>query len=68
VLVQFHLGIRVTPIARAEVGLFDVPKVMRALHRGAACRVDVSQDWNFWELVARPLDEVRAELGIPPLD
>jgi tellurite resistance protein len=66
VMLQFHLGIRITPIAQAEVGLFDAHKVMRAVSRGAACRADLSL-WNPWEHVARPLDEVRADLGIPPL-
>jgi hypothetical protein len=66
-IVQFHLGVKVTPIADPYVGLFDVTKVMTALARGAACTVDLSHRWDFWPLLPRPLDEVRAELGIPPL-
>jgi ubiquinone biosynthesis protein Coq4 len=66
-IVQFHLGVKVTPIADPEVGLFDVDKVMTALARGAACKVDLSDRWDFWPLLPRPLEEVRAELGIPPL-
>ncbi|HEX2569540.1 MAG TPA: hypothetical protein VH877_08275 [Polyangia bacterium] len=67
VLVHFHLGIRITPIAQAERGLFDPQRVLRALARGAACRVDLSDRWNFWEVVGLPLEEVRARYGIPPL-
>lgn len=66
-IVQFHLGVKVTPIADGYVGLFDVDKVMTALARGAACKVDLSDRWDFWPYLPRPLDEVRAELGIPPL-
>jgi hypothetical protein len=66
-IVQFHLGVKVTPIADPEVGLFDVDKVMTALARGAACKVDLSDRWDFWPLLPRPLDEVRDQLGIPPL-
>jgi uncharacterized tellurite resistance protein B-like protein len=66
VIVQFHLGLRLTPAAEAQKGLFDVPKVLRALERGAACRADLSR-WSFFEHAHRPLAEVRAELGIPPL-
>jgi len=66
-IVQFHLGVRITPIAEPEVGFFDVEKVMTALTRGAACKIDLSDGWDFWPYMARPLDEVRAELGIPPL-
>ncbi len=66
-IVQFHLGVKVTPIADPDVGLFDVDKVMTALARGAACKVDLSDRWDFWPLMPRPLDEVRADLGVPPL-
>lgn len=63
-VVQFHLGIQITPVAAGEVGFFDVPKVMRALARGAACRVDLSADHRLWSDAPRPLAEVRAELGL----
>jgi len=64
-IIQFHLGIKITPVAEPEVGYFDVDKVMTALARGAACNVDLSANWDFWAHAARPLAEVRAELGIP---
>lgn len=66
-IVQFHLGVKMTPIADGEVGHFDVDKVMTALARGAACKVDLSDRWDYWPLMSRPIDEVRAELGITPL-
>lgn len=67
-IVQFHLGVKVTPVAEPEVGYFDVEKVLTALYRGAACKVDLSDHWDFWQHMQRPLAEVRAELGIPPLN
>lgn len=63
-ILQFHLGIKITPVAEAEVGYFDIDKVMTALARGAECNTDLSDNWDFWAHAARPLDEVRAELGI----
>ncbi|MET0595507.1 MAG: hypothetical protein ABW133_22600 [Polyangiaceae bacterium] len=66
-IVQFHLGVKITPIAEAEVGYLDVDKVMTALARGAACKIDLSDHWDFWSYLERPLDEVRAELGVTPL-
>jgi len=66
VIVQFHMGIKVTPIADPQVGLFDVRKVLHAAARGAACKMDLST-WNHWEWGQKPLDEVRAQFGIPPL-
>jgi hypothetical protein len=66
-IAQFHLGIKITPIADAERGCLDVDKVMIALARGAACNVDLSDHWSFWPKLPQPLEEVRAELAIPPL-
>jgi tellurite resistance protein len=67
VIVQFHLGIKVTPIAEARTGLFDVRKVIRAVERGAACRDDLSARWDHWAWVELPVEEARERLGIPPL-
>jgi tellurite resistance protein len=66
VIFQFHWGIKITPIADASQGLFDIPLVLHALQRGSDCRVDLSDHWNFWEVVDLPLEEVRDRYGIPP--
>jgi hypothetical protein len=66
-ILQFHLGLRITPVAKGYEGLFDVPRVLTALHRGAACKVDLSEDFDVLAHRDRPLDEVRAELGITAL-
>jgi len=67
VIIQFHLGIKVTPIAEAQTGLFDVRKVIRAAERGGACRGDLSARWDHWAWVELPVEEARARLSIPPL-
>lgn len=67
VILHFHWGIKITPVADAAEGLFDIPLVMNALQRGAACTVDLSDHWNFWDVVEIPLQEVRKRYGIPPL-
>lgn len=66
-VIHFHLGIGLTPIAKAETGLFDVEKVMRAAARGAACNVDLSDHWDPFAVASLPLEQVRADYGIPPL-
>lgn len=66
VILQFHWGIKITPVADPSEGLFDIPLVIHALQRGAACKVDLSDRWNFWEVVNLPLEEVRDRFGIPP--
>lgn len=66
-VIQFHLGIQCTPVAKPEVGLFDVEAVMTALARGASCSVDLSDRWNMWSVAERQLDQVRSSFRVPPL-
>ena len=66
-ILQFHVGLRITPIAQGYRGFFDVPLVLRALERGASCKVDLTEGFDIFEREHRSLDDVRAELGIPAL-
>lgn len=65
-ILQFHHGIRLTPVARAEVGYFNPKKVIWALHRGAQCHVDVTHKWNYWPLMPLNLEEARNACAIIP--
>jgi hypothetical protein len=67
-ILQFHVGMRITPVAKGYKGLFDVPLVLTALHRGAACKVDLSEGFDMMGNRNKPLEQLRAELGIPPLE
>jgi hypothetical protein len=66
-ILQFHIGLRITPVARSEQGYFDVPKVLRALTRGAACKVDFSDHFDFFAHAHEPVAELRERWGVPPL-
>lgn len=48
VLLQFHLGIRMTPITKARTGFFHPEKALMALQRGAAMNVDLNDGWYYW--------------------
>jgi ubiquinone biosynthesis protein Coq4 len=65
-ILQFHQGIRITPAARPTVGQFDPVKVLWAIHRGARCPVDMTNQWDYWPLMALPLQEARARCGLLP--
>jgi len=67
VICQFHLGIKFSPFAPADTGRFDAQKTLEALRRGAAMKLDISEGWDPWSIMDRPLDEVRREFGVPPL-
>lgn len=67
-LLQFHQGIRVTPIAPPVQGCFDPHRVLRAIARGARCNVDITHGWNFWPLLPLPIADVRQRLAITPAE
>lgn len=66
-ILQFHLGLRITPIAKGERGYFDVKKVVTAAQRGSACSVDLSDGWDLFSVADVPLETLRARYGVPPL-
>ncbi|MCA9586980.1 MAG: TerB family tellurite resistance protein [Myxococcales bacterium] len=66
IALQFHLAIKVSPYSEGRTGHFDPPMVLRALERGAALRRDLSDGWDYWPELSRPLDDVRRDLGVPP--
>jgi len=66
VILHFHHGIQVTPVAPAETGNFDPKKVLWAIHRGAKCTVDMTHQWNFWSLMPLTLEEARSKCGLLP--
>jgi hypothetical protein len=41
---------------------------LEAIERGAALSIDLSDGWDFWPHLHRPLDDVRALLGVPAKD
>jgi hypothetical protein len=66
-IIQFHLGVKVTPVSDGYTGLFDVAKVLHAAQRGAACKVDLSDHWDPFAVADAPVEQLRAEYGIPAL-
>jgi hypothetical protein len=64
VLVMFHLGIRLSPIATPARGQFHPEKVLRAMKRGAGLTIDLTRRWDWWLDVELPIDEVRRKYGI----
>jgi ubiquinone biosynthesis protein Coq4 len=68
VIFQWHVGAEVNGIG-AQRGALDPEKLLVAWERGEATTGDVlSSQWDFWSVAPRPLDELRAEYGITPLD
>lgn len=66
VLLQFHVGIRLTPITAARTGFFDPVKAMVALRRGASMNVDLNNGWDYWPVMGEQVDELRRRYNILP--
>lgn len=66
ITLQFHLGIKVSPYSPGEIGRVDPEDVLRALRRGMAVTRDLSDGWDYFPELARPLEDVRRDLGVPP--
>lgn len=68
VLLQFHVGIRMTPITKARTGFFDPEKALVALRRGAAMNVDLNDGWDYWPVMGEQVEELRKRYNILPVD
>lgn len=69
VIFSWHMGIKLNEIARSTTGVFDPRRFWTAWDRGEATTVDVvAADWDFWGATGVPLEDLRREYGIPPLD
>jgi hypothetical protein len=73
VMLTFSAGVNVTPLDQpsnvsvlAQDGLADAFFV--AVDRGSRVPVDLSDGWDHWAWVEKPLAEARAELNIVPLE
>jgi hypothetical protein len=67
VLCQFQLGIRMTPIAGAEVGKFDPFRALDAVYRGASMNRDLTDGtWDPWAHMAEDVDVLRSRYHLPP--
>lgn len=73
VILTFSAGINMTPLEQptlrgifATEGLAD--NFLTAVERGSRVPVDLSDRWDHWAWVEKPLEEARIELKIAPLE
>jgi DNA-binding transcriptional ArsR family regulator len=68
VLLQFHVGVRMTPITEARTGFFNPEKAMIAVRRGAAMNVDLNNGWDYWPVMGEQVEELRRRYNILPIE
>lgn len=67
VLLQFHCGLRLTPVARGEIGLVDPRRMLDALRRSVFMTIDPSvRDWNYEADFGASLEQLRERYRITP--
>lgn len=66
VVLHFHQGVQITPATPPTRDQFDPALVLWALHRGASSPVDMTHQWDFWQLMHLPLAEARARCRLLP--
>lgn len=68
VLLQFHVGIRMTPITQARTGFFDPGKALIAIRRGAAMNIDLNDGWEYWSVMGEQVEALRTRYNILPAE
>ena len=64
----FHLGMPTQGSDRARIQTMKwrPDAFFREMLRGSKCRVDLSDGWDHWPYMEKPLEQVRKELNIAP--
>ena len=52
--------------AKSETGHFNPELMLKAIARGAAMNIDLTDSWDPWTVMDRDIDELRTEYGIAP--
>ncbi len=66
VLAQFHLGVQITPVSKAQRLTIDPPLLLDAFLRGKRVNRDLCTDWEPWDDFGRPTEELRRAYSIGP--
>ena len=63
-MLEFHIGLAIRPGQPAFPGHYDAARAFRAHQAGARCKLDLTDHWDYWSVVNRPIAELREEYGI----
>lgn len=65
-LMQFHVGVQITPGAKPTRGRFQLEPFLRALQRGAAMNTNLNEGWDPWAVIDVPVEALRVRYNVPP--
>jgi hypothetical protein len=64
VMLEFHVGLAVRPFSEPTPGHYDAALAFRAHQAGTRCARDLTDQWDVWPEMARPVEDLRVELHI----
>jgi hypothetical protein len=72
IVLQAQLDVQLVAIAKSRAHALDDPTLLerafKAARRGAQLNRDLFDHWDYWPELARPIAEVRRDLGVPGAD
>jgi hypothetical protein len=63
-MLEFHIGLQVRPGEPAFPGHYDSALAFRAHQAGVRCAIDLTDHWDFWPVVDRPVAVLRDQYRI----
>jgi uncharacterized tellurite resistance protein B-like protein len=67
IALQFQVGLKISPFAPGVPNCIDPVQLMKHHLRGVKVNRDLSEPWDVWADIPRPIDDVRREFNIVPL-
>ena len=64
VMLEFHAGLGIRPGQPKFPGNYEPDRAFRAHLRGTRCARDLTDGWDVWADMDRPIEELRSEYGI----
>jgi hypothetical protein len=66
-LLQYQVGVAMTPNTKGMPGRMRPDDFFYAIARGIAMKVNLMDEWDFWQDMDTPVTELRRRMGILPL-
>lgn len=63
-MLEFHVGLAIRPGQPAFPGNYDAALAFKAHAAGARCALDLTNHWEFWSVMDRPITSLRDEYRI----
>ena len=63
-MLEFHIGLGIRPGQPKFPGHYDAARAFRAHQAGVRGKLDLTDHWDFWSVIDRPVAELKDEYSI----